>query len=143
MCHVITQIVKPKSIVCSIGDICHIGFATICRVWFVIIDTVNTKTMELKDRCHPSAVSLGKIIIHSYQMNTIATQGIEVHRKRRNKRFTLTSLHFTNFPLMKDDSSNQLDVVVNHIPCDLFACCVPRIEPSCLISFELQVRFCR
>ena len=141
MCHVITQIVKTKSIICSIGDISHVGFATFSRVWFVIINTVNTKTMELKDRCHPSAVSFGKIIIHSNQMNTIATQCVEVNRKRSNKCFTLTCLHFTNFTLMKDDSPNQLNVVVNHIPRDLFACCVPRIEPRCLISFELHISF--
>ena len=142
MSHVITQIVKPKSIVCSIGDICHISFATFSRVWFVIIDTVNTKTMELKDRRHPSAVSFGKVIIHCDQMNSIATQCVEVNRKRRNKCFTLTCLHFSNFTLMKDDAPNQLDVVVNHIPRDLFACCVPRIEPSCPISFDLHISFC-
>ena len=51
--HIVAQIVKTELIVRTECDICHICLAARIRVRLVLVDTVDTKAMELIERTHP------------------------------------------------------------------------------------------
>ena len=48
---------------------------------------------------------------------------------------------FPQFFLVEADSTYQLHIIMNHVPNDFFASCVPRITPNGLISFNFDIIF--
>src|SRR5437867_2100653 len=48
-------------------------------------------------------------------MNALASKSIQVAGQSSNQRFAFAGLHFGDPPLMKDDSTDQLDVEVTHV----------------------------
>ena len=67
-------------------------------------------------------------------MYTVTGQSIQEYRKSSYKCLTFTGCHFSNFSLMQDNTTEQLDVVMNHIPSYFITACHPMIFPICLVS---------
>jgi hypothetical protein len=51
-------------------------------------------------------------------MNSFSRQSIKVNRKCSNKSFSFTGSHFSYLSLVKYNSSDQLYIIMNHIPSD-------------------------
>ena len=66
--------------------------------------------------CHPFTITRSKVIIDRYDMHSLPSKRIQIHRSNRNERFSFSSLHFSNFPLMENNSSEKLNIIRNHIP---------------------------
>src|SRR3989338_5523668 len=62
---------------------------------------------------HPGRVSSGEIIIDSDQMDTPAHQGIQIHSESRSQGLPLAGFHFRYTTLMKDNSANELNVIMS------------------------------
>ena len=95
--------------------------------------------MELKNWGHPCAISFGEIIIYGNQVHSFSRKCVKINRKRRNQCFSFPCMHLSNFTLMKCNTTNQLDVIMNHVPNDRFSSCIPRVGPNRFISFEVDI----
>ena len=69
---------------------------------------------------------------HSRLLNALRflSMHLSIERKRCYQCFSFTRLHFSNFTFMEYDSTNQLNVVVNHVPRDFFSGCIPLNLPK-------------
>ena len=125
MCHVITKIIKTKFVIGAIGYVCFVSFSSLVRIGLVVVDTVNGQAVKLKKWCFPGAVTLGQIVVYGYKVHTISRKGIQIKWQRCDQRFSFTCLHFSNFSFVKYHATNELHVIMNHVPRDLLSCGVP------------------
>ena len=79
--------------------------------------------MELVEWSHPFAVTLGKVIVHGYNVYTIMSQGVQEDWQRSHKCLTFTGRHLGDLTLVEHGAAEELNVIVNHIPaCGVAAC---------------------
>ena len=76
MRHVISQIIKTKFIICSVGNVRIIRFFSSFRIGLVVIDTIYSQTVKLEKRCFPSAITFSQVVIDRDQMNSVSGQSI-------------------------------------------------------------------
>ena len=112
--HIVTQIVEPKLIVGTVGDITGVGFLTI-RGGHVPLNRTDGEPQAHVERAHPFHISAGEIIIHRHNMNALAFDRVQVGRQGRDQRLTFTRHHFSNGTAMENHSANQLHIIVPHI----------------------------
>ena len=98
--HIVTQVIKAKLIVCTIGDIAQVGLPSIFAIGLMLVYTINGQPMKIKDRPHPLGISSGKIIVNRNHVYTFSGQGIQVNRERCHQGFTFTRGHLSNFTLV-------------------------------------------
>ena len=105
--HIVTQVVKTKFRVCCICNITCIGSTLL---WFGKLTKVETncQSKELMNLSHPLCVTGRKIFVNRNDMNTFATQCIEINRHNRCQGLTFTCLHFRNVTTAHDGSTHQL-----------------------------------
>ena len=48
-------------------------------------------------------------------MDAFAGERVQIHRQRRDQRFTFTGLHFGDFAAMEHDAADQLHIEVPHV----------------------------
>jgi len=136
MCHIVTEVVKTKFVIGTIGDISSISHAATRRVRLIVIYTFHLETMELEKRCHPSTVSASQVVVHGNQMNSITSESVKVKRQGSHQSFTFPCLHLSNFSLVQSNPSYELYIIMYHIPSDRLSCCIPRIFPKGFVSLE-------
>ncbi len=107
--------------------------------------------MEFKDGPHPGTVPFGEVIVDRHQVDPFAREGIQVHGQGGHQGFSLTGLHLCYLPLVQGNPTDQLYVVMDHIPGDLFSGGIPGIAPYGLVPVQgniirpagqLPVEFC-
>ena len=108
----------------------------------MLVDTVDSKSVELVERAHPFRVTLSQIVVHSYYMNAVTCQGIQEHRKGCNESLTLTCSHLGNLTLMKHNATKQLNVVVNHVPLQVVTAGKPVVMIDGLVAVNLNKILC-
>ncbi len=69
--HVITEIIKSKLIIRSIGNITVIGFSSLIIV-HAVQDTTHCQPKKLMDLSHPLRITLRQIVIDRNDMDTLA-----------------------------------------------------------------------
>ena len=134
--HVVTQIVETKLVVGTECDICLISLTTSLRVRLVLVDTINAQTVEHIERTHPLRVTLCQIVVHCYYVNTVTCQRIQEYRQGSHKCLTLTSCHLGYLTLMQNNTTKQLNIVVNHFPLQVVTTCSPVVVVDCLIAIN-------
>ena len=102
----------------------------------MLIDAINSKSMEFIDRPHPFGVALREIIIYCNNMYTSSGQRIKENRKSSYYSFSFTCSHLCNFPFVKSYTSNKLNIIMNHVPGNLITSCNPLIAPNCFVTFN-------
>ena len=128
--HVVAQVVEPKFIVRPEGDVCVVGGTALRSIGAVLVDTVDTQTMEHVQRTHPLRVTLGEVVVHGDDVDTVTRECVEEDGERSYEGLTFPSSHFSDLPLVKDGTPEELYIVVHHIPGDL----VPTSQPVVLID---------
>ncbi len=107
--HVVPQIVKPKLVVGAVSDVRAVGiFPFLIRKFMG--DHAYGKPKEFVDGPHPFRVTFGKVVIDGDHMDTLACQGVEADREGRHEGLSFTCLHFSDFPLVKNDPADELDI---------------------------------
>jgi hypothetical protein len=66
----------------------------------VLVDAVYTEAMEHIEGTHPLRVTLGEVIIHRHDVDTIAGEGIEEDRECSHEGLTFTRSHFCDLALV-------------------------------------------
>ena len=134
--HVITQVIETELVVGTEGDISHVCLATSIGVRTVLVDAIYRETIEHIERSHPLRVTLSQVIVDSYDVNTIAGQGIQEYRTGTNEGLTLTSSHLGNLALVQNNTTEELNVVVDHFPLEVIATCSPVIVVDSLVTID-------
>ena len=143
MCHIVTEVVKTKFVIGTIGDISSISHAATRRVRLIVIYTFHLQAMELEKRSHPSTVSASQVVVHSNQMYSIASEGVKVKRQGSHQSFTFPCLHLCNFSLVQSNPSNELYIIMYHIPSDRLSSSIPRVFPKGFVSLYAYIIFHR
>ena len=134
--HVVAQIVETKLVVRTESDVGVIGFAALRRVRLSLVDASHRQAVEHIQRTHPFRVALSQIVVHGYDVHTVAGEGVEEHRQGCHKGFTFTGCHFGNLALVEHHAANELAIVVNHIPHHAVAAGNPIILIYCFVAFN-------
>ena len=114
--HIVTQVVKTELTVGTEGDVAVVGGTAFGRVGLGLVDTGDGHAVEHVQRTHPLAIALGQVVVDGYNMHTVAGQAIEEDGQGGHQGFTFTSRHLGNLTLMQDDTTDELYVIVYHIP---------------------------
>ena len=91
--HVVSQVIKAEFVIGAVGDIRLISSLFIFALHVRKVDA-NRQTQKVVKLSHPLRITIGQVIIYRHDMNTLARQGVEIHRQRRSERFTLARSHF-------------------------------------------------
>ena len=94
--------------------------------------------MEHIERSHPLGVTLGEVVIDRHNVHSLAGQCVKEHRKGRHKGLALTGRHLRDLALMQHDTTDQLDVIVNHVPCHLVAAGDPVVLIDGLVALYVD-----
>ena len=87
----------------------------------MLVDAVYTETVEHIERAHPFGVTLGQIVVDRHHVNTIARKSVEEDRKGGHKGLSFTRCHFGNLTFVENHATEQLNIVVNHVPLHVVA----------------------
>ena len=135
-CHVVAQVVETKFIVCTECDVGLISAAACFRIRLVLVDAIDAQTVEHVERTHPFGVALGQIVVHRYDVNAIACEGVEEHRQSGYEGFTFTRCHFGDFSLVKHNAAEELHIIVHHVPKRVVATCNPVVLIDGLVVLD-------
>ena len=102
----------------------------------MLVNTVDRESVELIERSHPLRVTLSQIVVDGDHVHTVAGQGIEEHGQGTHKGLTLTCGHLGDLTLMEGDTTEELHVVVDHVPFDLVATGCPLIVIDGLVAID-------
>ena len=92
--------------------------------------------MEHIERTHPLRVTLSQIVVHGYDVNSIACQCVQEDRSCTNEGLTLTGSHLGNLTLMQNDTTEELDVVVDHFPLHIVTAGCPVVVIDSLVAID-------
>ena len=136
--HVITQVVKTELIVRTKGNIAGIGLTTLIGIGFIAVNTIDTQAQELIEGTVPLAVTFGEVVINGHYVNTFVREGVEVHRQGSNQGLTFTGRHLGDLTLMQHDTTEELHIIVHHIPCDLITAGHPVVVIDRFLADDLN-----
>ena len=117
--HVITQVVEAEFVVRTKGDIAGISTTALLAIGFIAVDAVNGQSEEHVNRSVPLAVTLSQVVVDGDYVNAFVREGIEVNGQCGNERLTFTGSHLGYLTLVQYNTTDELNVVVNHVPCNL------------------------
>ena len=140
--HIVTKVVETEFVVCSEGYVSLICLAPFGRVRLMLVDAIYRKTVEHIERSHPLGVTFGKVIVHRYDVNSIACKGVEEYRQGGNEGLTFTGCHLGNLSLMKNDTSEELHIIVHHVPLEVVTACHPVVLVYRFVAFYTHKVFC-
>ena len=142
-CHIVTQVIESELIVRSIRDIGMVGLPAFFRIRLVSVNTIHCKSVELEDRSHPFTVTARQVVVYSNDMNTPFGKGVEEGGKRGDKCFSFTCGHLSDLAFMEYDTSDKLNIIVQHIPGNFIAGSHPPVFPDCTVTFNGDMSFFR
>ena len=140
MCHIVAQIIKTKFIVRSVGDVGQISQSTLIAVGSVVLKAIHAKSQEVEQGGIPFAITTCQVIVYGNHVNTTFSKGVEVGRKRTYQRFSFSRCHLRDFSAMQCNTTNQLNIVVDHIPTDFSSSGRPFVFIAYLIVLNGDVR---
>ena len=131
--HVVAQVVEAELIVRTEGDVSVVCCTTLRGIGAMLVDTVYAEAVEHVQRAHPLRVTLGEVVIHRDDVDTITREGVEEDGECSDEGLTFPRSHLGDLTLVQDGTSEELHVVVHHIPGDLIA----TSEPVVLIDSHI------
>ena len=149
--HIVAQIVEAELVVGTEGDVAAIGLLPALRMGFVLVDAIHAQAVELIKGAHPLRVTLAQVIIDRHNVHSLACKGIEENGKGCNKGLALACRHLGHTTLtvaftgllcriltaaVQHYATNQLDVIMHHIPGHFVAAGHPMVHPNGLIAFN-------
>ena len=111
--HIVAQIVETKFIVGRVGDV-----AVISGTAFMLGNVRNNDTRgqpkKAVNLAHPFGVTARKIVVHGYNMHTLAFDRVQIARQSLGQCLAFTGAHFGNFAAMEHDTADHLHIEMAH-----------------------------
>ena len=111
--HVITQVVKAKLIVSTIGYICSISGLAV-GIIHIMHNQANGQAQGLVNAAHIHAIAASQIIVDGNNVYALAGQGIQIYGQGSNQGFTFASTHLSDFATVQHHAANQLYIKMAH-----------------------------
>ena len=134
--HVVAQIVKSEFVVGAVRDVGTIRFPSGFTVGLMLVDAIDAHAVEFKQRRHPLRIATREVIVHGNEVHTFSSQRIEENRERGDERLALTGLHLRHLAAVQRCATDQLDIVVHHVPLHFRTGCHPGVAPGGLIAIN-------
>ena len=134
--HVVAEVVKPKLVVRPKRHVAFVRLTSRLAVGLVLVDAVDGESVEFIERAHPLGVATGEVVVHRHHVHPASCQGIEEHRQRRHQRLSFPGLHLRDFAAMQSHPTDQLHVVVHHVPRHGGSRRRPRLLPERLVALN-------
>ena len=132
--HVVPEVIEAKFIIGTVNNIATIGFFPRRGVGLVLVDAVHREAVKFKYRGVPFGVTLGQVVIDRNQVYPSPRQGIEEGGKGRHEGFSFSCTHFRDLSFVENHATDQLHIVVNHVPDHFGSSCHPFVVPNGLIT---------
>ena len=107
----------------------------------MVIDAIDGQSVKFEKWCIPLSISSGQVVIHRYDMHASFCQCVEIGWECGNQRFTLSRLHLSDFTLMQYYSTNELHIVVNHVPNNFCSGSFPLVFPGSCFTADFYIVF--
>ena len=141
--HIITEVVKAKLVIRTKCNIARIRTATLIRVRFVFINTIHGQSMEHVQWPHPLGVTFSEVVVHRHHVHTLVRQSIEEDWQCSHQRLTFTRSHLGYLTFVQNDTTNQLHIIMHHIPHHFVSACGPRVVIDGFITvYFYKVKTC-
>ena len=85
---------------------------------------------------HPFRVTLGKIVVHGNNVNTVSCKCIEEYRQCSHKGLTFTCCHFCNLTLMEYCTTEELYIVMYHLPFQIISTSCPVVVINSIVTID-------
>ena len=92
--------------------------------------------MEHIERTHPLGVTFSKVVIDCYYVHAFVCHSVEEDRQGCHQGFTLTSCHLGNFTFVEYYATDELHIIVYHIPYVLVTTSSPAIGVDGFVVFN-------
>ena len=102
----------------------------------MLVDAIHCKSVEHVKRTHPLRVALCKVVVDGNHVYAVSCQGIEEYRQCRNECLTLTGCHLGNLSFVKNYTTEQLYIVVYHVPYGIVSACLPMVTVYGLVAVD-------
>lgn len=100
------------------------------------VDAVYAESVEHVKRSHPFGVTFCQVVVHGYYVYAVSGQCIQEYGEGSHQGFTFTCCHFGNFTFVQYHATEQLYVIVNHVPHRVVAAGVPMVLPDGFVTFD-------
>ena len=77
-------------------------------------DDAHGEAEKAVDLAHPLGIAFGQVVVHRDNVNTAASQRIEVAGKGGDEGFAFTGFHFGDLALVEHRAADQLHIEVAH-----------------------------
>ena len=134
--HIVAQVVEAKLVVRTESDISEVGLTASLGVGLMLVDTVYRETVEHVKRPHPLGVTLGQIVVHGNHMHAVSGESIKEYGQRSHEGLTFTRCHLGNLTLMEYHTTEELHIVVYHVPHRIVATGFPVVSIDGLVALD-------
>ena len=134
--HVVAQVVKAKFVVRAERHVALVRLTTRLAVGLVLVDAVDGQAVEFVERAHPLGVATREVVVDRHHVDATACEGVEEDRQRSHQRLSLPRLHLGRLATVKGHPSDELHVVVHHVPRHRRSRSRPRFLPVGLVAFD-------
>ena len=111
--HVVAQVVEAELVVRAEGDIAAVRELALREV-HVVHDEADRQSEVAVEAAHVLAVAAGQVVIDRDHVDTLARQGVEVDRQRRDERLAFARAHLSDLALVQAHAADELNVEVAH-----------------------------
>ena len=134
--HVVAQVVEAEFVVGAVRDVGAVRLPAGFAVRLVLVDAIDPHAVEFEQRRHPFRVTASEVIVHRYEVHALSGQRVEEHGERGDERLALTRLHLRHLASVQGRTTDQLNIVVHHVPLYFRTCSHPGVPPSRLIAID-------
>ena len=110
---IVTQVVKAKLVIRTVGDV------RLIRGNFILaLHTgeahAHRQAQEVVQHAHFGRVAFGQVVIHGHNVHALVGDRVQIHRQRGHQGFTFTGTHLGDFALVQHHTADQLYVKMTH-----------------------------
>ena len=132
--HVVAEVVKPKLVVRPKRHVAFVSLTSRLAVGLVLVDAVDGESVEFIERAHPLGVATGEVVVHRHS-GPAAARALRKTGNVATKR--LSSPFASRRPCHGEGPpSDELHVVVHHVPRHRRSRSRPRLLPIGLVAFD-------
>ena len=112
--HVVAQVIETVFVVRAVGDVRVVGRLLFFTRHLREVDA-DRHAQEVEKLAHPACIAAGQVIVHSDDVQALASQCIQVSGQCGGQGFALARAHFGNLAVVQGDATRQLDIEVPHL----------------------------
>jgi len=115
---VVAQVIETKLRGRAVRDVTAVHLAAdVAR--HLLLDTADTEAEELIEVAHPFGVATREVVVGGDELGVAADEGVEIKRKRGDEGLAFAGGHLGNLALVQGNATDELHVVVDHVPREL------------------------